>query len=160
MRPSPYKLLTLFLLPLTCGLFVNALHPEGIHSRLLIPAPSLQDTKAEVTIVSADSAFQLLITESAIFLDTRPQEEWQIDHIPQARSLVLQDYYTGDASLDALPLDRSYILYGFDDTTTDATILANEMISAGYNDVMILFGGLSAWLEFGFPTETPDSVNE
>lgn len=160
MSPSPYKLLILLFLPLICGLLVNALHPEGIHTRLLLPSPSVQDTQAEITIVSADSAFQLLMSESVIFLDTRPEEEWLIDHIPQARSLELQDYYTGDATLDGLPRDATYILYGFDDTTTDATILANAMISAGFGDVMILFGGLSAWLEFGFPTETPDSANE
>ncbi len=160
MRPSLYKLLTLLFLPLICGLFVIALHPEGIHTRLLLPAPSVHDTKADITIVSADSAFQLLMSESVIFLDARPQEEWQIDHIPQARSLELQNYYTGDATLDDWDSSQAYILYGFDDTTTDSTILAGAMISAGFDNVMILFGGLSAWLEFGFPTETPDSANE
>ncbi|MGH1362592.1 MAG: rhodanese-like domain-containing protein [Calditrichia bacterium] len=130
------------------------MHPEGIHPKLL--KPSLSPTPNEVLIISADSAFQKLLDNSAAFLDNRPAEEWQIDHIPSAMSLELMKYYTGETQLDSLQKEQTYILYTFDDSATDAAILAGEMLSSGFSDVHILYGGFAAWLERGYPLETPE----
>jgi len=154
MSSSAKRVLVLLFGPLILGLTINSIHQNGIHPKLL--KPNLSPTPSEVLIISADSAFQKLLDNSAVFLDNRPAEEWQIDHIPGALSFELMKYYIGEIQLDSLQKEQTYILYTFDDTATDAAILAGEMVSSGFSDVHTLYGGFAAWLERGYPVETPD----
>lgn len=145
------EMLLILSLTLVGGIFINQLHPQGIRWELLLPLSANAPTT--FTSINPEDAFLALMQEEAHFIDIRPAEEFEADHIAGAISLPLFDYFQSPDSLRKLATEKKYILYCFDPECKEAEMIAAEMIGYGFQDVAILEGGLSAWLGNGFPTE-------
>jgi rhodanese-related sulfurtransferase len=115
----------------------------------------LMEAKGRVGAVgSAEAAAQVAAGE-AVLLDVREGEEWQHGHIdgsiPVPRGLL--EFMADPASprhkagLD--PMRRVIVVCA---SGTRATFAAATLTALGYQDAVVLEGGLKAWAEAGLPT--------
>jgi len=147
------RLMLLLILSLSAGFVVNQFYSEGIRWPLLKPRIYSEKSIDSLQFISADSAFALHLFGEATFIDVRPGEEYEIDHIPGAISIPLSDYYKSPGMLQRLNKEERYILYCFEPECREVNALAVELIHNQFNNISILRGGFSEWLEKGFPVE-------
>ena len=136
---------------LILGFFVNQAHPRGIGWRLLLLSVDTQSRREAWNPISADSAFVHFMMKTAVFIDIRPGEEFDLDHIPDARSIPFHDFFKRRV------IDEVYetvlVLYAFEPMSTRPRLMAQQLRKMGYTCVMFIRNGFSEWLERGFPTE-------
>lgn len=147
------RLILLLILTLSAGFIVNQFYSEGIRWPLLKPRIYSEDSMNSLQFISADSAFALHLHGEAFFIDVRPGEEYEIDHIPGAISIPLLDYYKSPDMLQQLNKQKRYVLYCFEPECGEVSALAVELIHNEFYNISILYGGFSEWLEKGYPVE-------
>jgi rhodanese-related sulfurtransferase len=147
------RLVIVSALTLIAGFIFNQIYSAGIGWKLLKPRLISSNTQKQVQFISADSAFALHLEGEAFFVDARPEEEYEIDHIAGAFSMSLFTYYKSPDILERLNKNTPYILYCFEPECRDAAALAAEFVDKEFNNVFVLNGGFSEWLEKGYPAE-------
>jgi rhodanese-related sulfurtransferase len=147
------RLIILSVLTLIAGFIVNQVYSDGIGWALLKPRLVSSDAQKQIRYISADSAFAIHLQGEAFFVDARPAEEYQIDHIPGAFSIPLFTYYKSPEILEQFDKETTYILYCFEPECREAGALAAEFVGKGFNHIFVLNGGYSEWLEKGYPVE-------
>jgi rhodanese-related sulfurtransferase len=147
------RFIILGLFSLAAGIGINQLHPDGIRFRqllLLFPSSYAGNTRT----VSSDSALVWMFEESALFIDIRPADRYQIDHIPTAISLPFQN-----ASMDTLTQlpeafqKKPWVLYDFQSRTKPLLYMARQIKPIHHDSVFLLEGGFAGWLDRGYPAE-------
>ena len=134
---------------LILGMIVNQLNPDGIPARLLLGVSLFPDQDFNVKI-EADSAFVLLFQENIQFIDIRPSESYEQEHLPDALSFPFQKYFRQQIQLpDA---EKTVVLYGEKEDSLKVR-LCMEFLQKKYENTLMLKDGLLGWLEYGFPTE-------
>ncbi len=146
------RLLAIWVAALVLGFAVNQVLPEGIRWELLLPR--WERNSQAIGYISVDSAYTLYLKGQVQFVDIRPAEEFDIDHLPGAISLPLIEFFRAPERLKQLNSSRYYVLYCFEPQCDEATSLAGEFTAARFPHVSLLIGGFSAWLERGYPVET------
>jgi rhodanese-related sulfurtransferase len=113
------------------------------------------DAKAKVGSVAPKVAADELAKGSSVAVDVREAEEWQHGHIdrsvPAPRGLL--EFFADPTSprhKDALTPDRRTIVVCA--SGARATLAALTLKTMGYEDVVVLEGGLKAWMDAGLPT--------
>jgi len=135
-------------LSLLCAIVFNQSNPNGIP---LIP-PHLFD-KAPSGISPAD-ALKKLDSGEAVFLDARPSNFYDKDHIKGAKNLPLVIFdIMYMMELSDVDKDKEIIINGRSFSTRYDEELARKLKLLGHKDVKILEGGLSAWKKKGYPVE-------
>lgn len=147
------RMMLLLILSLSAGFVVNQFYSEGIRWFLLKPRIYSGESIGSLQFISADSAFALHLHGEASFIDVRAGEDYEIDHIPGAISIPLLDYYKSPDMLQQLNKQVRYILYCFEPECREVNALAVEFIHNKFNNIAILHGGFSEWLEKGYPVE-------
>lgn len=92
---------------------------------------------------------------SAVFLDVREPEEWQLGHIdgsvPAPRGLL--EFFADPASprhkAELEPTGRVIVVCA---SGARASLAAATLQAMGYRNVAVLDGGIKAWTEAGFAT--------
>lgn len=153
MRSLSLRLMLLLLLALGAGFIVNQFYSEGIRWGLLKPRFHSNEINQGIQFISADSAFALHLQGEAFFIDTRPQEEYEIDRIPGAISIPLLSYYKSPEILNGLDKQNNFIFYCFEPECREAKSLAVEFVHNRFKKVFVLSEGYSKWLERGYPVE-------
>jgi rhodanese-related sulfurtransferase len=153
MLPVFLRVILLLILTLGAGFTVNQFYSEGIRWGLLKPRFYNDELNQRIQSISADSAFALHLQGEAFFIDTRPAEEYKIDHIPAAISISLLSYYKSPDILNGLDKQNNYILYCFEPECREANALAVEFVHHRFANVFVLSEGFSEWLERGYPVE-------
>jgi len=91
-------------------------------------------------------------SKNAIFLDARPIEDYEAEHIAGALWLcfesVDEDY---DKVLGKTPKDQLLITYCSDQQCASAIKLADELVARGHTRVVIMLEGLPGWKDAGYP---------
>jgi rhodanese-related sulfurtransferase len=111
--------------------------------------------KAQVGAVGPADAAAELAAGKSVLLDVREAEEWQHGHIdgsvPAPRGLV--EFFADPTSprhKEALdPARRVIVVCASGARASLAALTLKEM---GYEDVVVLDGGLKAWTDAGLPT--------
>ena len=96
----------------------------------------------EIDVVAAEQA---VASGSVVLVDTRRLASWEHGHIAGALHLPT-------VGIDALPRDRTVIVYGWGPGCNGATATARMLLGTGL-DVRELLGGYEYWVRNGFPTE-------
>lgn len=116
----------------------------------------LIDAKAEVgSVAPADAAAQVAAGQ-AVLLDVREGEEWQHGHIdgslPAPRGLLefLADPASPRHKTGLDPAGRVIVVCA---SGTRATFAAATLKELGYQDPVVLEGGIKAWMAAGLPTQ-------
>jgi len=87
--------------------------------------------------------------EDVVLIDLRPPEAFRSGHLPRARSLPLDEVRRREAEV---PRTGRVVLYA--STPEEAAAAYQALREAGYRNVMVLAGGLPAWIRLGYPVET------
>ena len=87
--------------------------------------------------------------EDVVLIDLRPPEAFRSGHLPRARSLPLDEVRRREAEI---PRTGRVVLYA--STPGEAAAAYQALREAGHRNVMVLAGGLPAWIRLGYPVET------
>ncbi|MEO7308805.1 MAG: rhodanese-like domain-containing protein [Chitinophagaceae bacterium] len=83
----------------------------------------------------------------AIFLDAREFPEYQVSHLYNARHVGAKKFKPG--TIADLSLTQPLIVYCSIGKRSDT--VTQQLISAGYQDVRNLYGGIFEWVNYGHP---------
>jgi rhodanese-related sulfurtransferase len=86
--------------------------------------------------------------EDVVVIDLRPPEAFRAGHLPHARSLPL-----GELRRRAGEVPRAGRVVLYAATPEEAAAGYQALREAGHRNVMVLAGGLPAWIRLGFPVE-------
>lgn len=120
----------------------------AVSSGLMLLWPTIQRGRAGGS-VSPTQAVQLINHEDAVVVDVRPLASFQNGHIPHARNIPLAELVDKAAKL---PKDKPILVTC--DRGQIAVGGAAKLRKAGLERVMVIEGGLNAWLQAGLPTST------
>lgn len=116
-----------------------------------ITSVSNPETRADLSCAILDPAMQTIAPDelkarldsgnlNALLIDVREKEEWEIDHIPQARLIPLQ---TIPAHADALPKDTEIIIHC--KAGMRSARACEYLMSLGFENVTNVTGGMDAF---------------
>ncbi|MFO8048396.1 MAG: rhodanese-like domain-containing protein [Desulfosudaceae bacterium] len=122
----------------------------------------LTDAAGESLVISLKEASRLYMENKALFLDARPEWEFDRGHIQGALSLPWQNVDERFMALsDRLLKNKKTIITYCDGETCDLSHeLARFLSEMGMADVRVLVNGWSRWRQAGLPTETKEQDNE
>jgi len=113
------------------------------------------EARSLVGTVSPADASTELTAGSAVAVDVREPDEWQHGHIdgsvPAPRGL-LEFFADPTSPRHKDPLDPTRRAIVVCASGARATLAAATLKSMGYDDVVVLEGGLKGWTEAGLPT--------
>lgn len=124
-----------------------------------VPAPHPVATaespasKVEALFTTLEDAKSVFDSKAAIFLDSRPIEDYEAEHISGALSLYCENFdelYT--KVLEAFPKDKIIVTFCSDPECKEAIKLADALVARGHTKVVILLEGLPGWKDAGYPT--------
>lgn len=87
--------------------------------------------------------------EDVVVIDLRPPDAFRAGHLSHARSVPLGEVRRREAEI---PKAGRVVLYG--GTPEEAAAAYQALRDAGHRNIMVLAGGLPAWVRLGFPLET------
>jgi rhodanese-related sulfurtransferase len=86
--------------------------------------------------------------EDVVVIDLRAAEAFRAGHLPRARSLPIGELRRRQAEV---PRAGRVVLYAA--TPEEAAAAYQTLRDGGHRNVMVLAGGLPAWIRLGFPLE-------
>ena len=117
---------------------------------LLAPGPAAADHPPTFAILTIDADWLKILLDkggSLVVVDMRPPAAFEAGHVPGARSISLDDPVE---RLGELPKDRLIVLY-CDCPMEEISPAFQTLRFFGFPHVLVLHGGLAAWVERGYP---------
>ena len=109
---------------------------------------------AEGMMISLDEAEEYFFTESAIFLDARSQELYELAHIEGARSLPWDSVEERFSEVMAdISSETLIITYCDEESCSLSEDLALLLFQKGYRNVRVLVNGWMLWQQNHLPIE-------
>ena len=93
---------------------------------------------------------QKKIIESAIFLDTREKEEFEVSHIKGAKWVGFETFSM--ENLRETPKDQPIIVYC--SIGARSQDIGKKLVEEGFSEVYNLYGGIFHWVNEGYPVFT------
>jgi len=113
------------------------------------------EARSQIGSVSAAQAAAEMSSGQAVFLDVREPEEWQHGHIdgsvPAPRGL-LEFFADPTSPRSKKALDPTHRVIVICASGARATLAAATLKLMGYQDPVVLDGGLKGWTAAGLPT--------
>ncbi len=105
-------------------------------------------------MISLDDARELFFSHSAVFLDARPREFYELGHIAGARSLPYDEFDKLFPSvMKNVGTETIIVAYCDGEHCNLSKDLALALIHKGYSNVYVLPNGWTSWKEAGLPIE-------
>jgi len=86
--------------------------------------------------------------EDVVVIDLRSSDAFRVGHLPHARSLPI-----GELRRRAVEIPRAGRVVLYAATPDEAAAAYQALREAGHRNVMVLAGGLPAWIHLGFPVD-------
>lgn len=102
--------------------------------------------------IKIDLAYKLF-KEGKIFIDARPVEEFEENHIQGAINIPFYGSEKYDSVLSKISKDEVIITYCNGDDCDLSILLGDEIFAKGYKNVYVFFGGWKDWLKMNYPIE-------
>jgi rhodanese-related sulfurtransferase len=132
---------------LVLGTVFNLVNPGGINP---IPQVWLHSPLPEIDTQSAKMDFD---SGKALFIDARPNNQFTEKHLRGALNLPLAVFdFVYMMKFNHINPDRELIVYGRNISRYYDQEVAYLLASRGHLKIKVLSGGLTAWLERGYPT--------
>ena len=138
---------------LLAGMVVNQFIENGISWQILFWMHPADNDIDVVTILSAESAYLLWQDPETLFIDVRSEDDFHWDHIPGALSVPAAVFYRNPDTLRIFDQDKKTILYDFDPSDQTVRSMARYAKRRGIQQVFVLHGGFSEWLQMAYPVE-------
>jgi rhodanese-related sulfurtransferase len=147
------RIVAIGLVSLFIGIIVNQFLNQGIPLRvLMLSIPGKSGWKHYQT-ATADSAFFHFLEESAVFVDIRPQKDFDMDHVPGALSLPFREFFAEPSLFKDQDRETTYILYDAELNSRPVRLMGRQLEKMGFQNILILRGGFIEWLDRTFPVE-------
>ncbi|MCJ7812024.1 rhodanese-like domain-containing protein [bacterium] len=153
-----YRIIAIGFISLIIGIGTNQLINQGIRWPILLLVLSKTEEPVDLIYIPVDTARYLLLQKGAFFVDIRPKDEFEIDHIPGSFSLPFYQYFGQKNLLKTMDKNKTIILYCFEPINKKVELLAKQLLKEGFKQTRILQGGFAAWLENRYPLETGKSL--
>jgi len=136
----------------------NALSSNGIDpfkKRTLIPVvdDSVDIESEGIRIISLEHLRKVIDSGGAV-IDARPAAEYDAGHVPGAIHL---DYYEFGWQIDdvqpLLDYENELAIYCSGPLCEDSELLAKELYTLGYRNILVFRGGIEKWMEEGLLLE-------
>jgi rhodanese-related sulfurtransferase len=115
--------------------------------------PAAKPKKIEALFTTLPDAKALFDKKAALFIDARHREDYDVEHIPGAKSMFVDDVgKLDDSVLGGVPKDRTIVTYCSDPQCETAIKVADALAARGHTRVFILLEGLPGWKDAGYPT--------
>ncbi len=121
----------------------------AVISGAMLAWPMLSRARGSAGGIDTLVATQMVNQKHAVFVDVRPAEEYAKGHIPQARSLPLDQI---EARAQSLPKNKPLIIVCA--TGRSAGTAITQLKAKGLENVVALSGGMTAWHQAGLPVTT------
>jgi rhodanese-related sulfurtransferase len=131
------------------GLVFNQVRKEGIP---LIAAADAFRVETDAEFIKVDDARMLYEEGSAIFVDARAAEFFDIAHIEGAIN-VPPVSGAPDSLAYLLPADPAIVAYASEQSQRQAGVVADRLLEMGFGKVYVLYGGLEEWQRLDLPVE-------
>jgi rhodanese-related sulfurtransferase len=164
MTDKPWRPARLFLsaigiaaLGAALGLLANAVHPMGLPLLLReVPSPAVPVwVWREVRTVDAAEAHRLWRQGSATFVDARDPEDFAAAHIAGSLSLPYWGFSAAyPNAVGRLPKHGPILIYCYGSSCGLSMRLAKRLLREGYENLIVLDGGIAAWEAAGYPATT------
>jgi rhodanese-related sulfurtransferase len=132
---------------LAVGLLFNYANPKGVP---VVPPAWFRPETAEVDVRTAAALFE---SGQAVFVDARPKDVFERDHIQGAINVPPGFFsFVYGMKLSKTPPDKRIIVYGRTVSSRYDDDLAAEFAKKGRATTAVFPGALDAWKELGLPT--------
>jgi rhodanese-related sulfurtransferase len=131
------------------GLAINAVRRDPLPYDL--PAATLS-TRSGARIVFLSEARRLFEEGNFVFIDTRDEAAFLREHIEGALSLPASDFAELYPELTVWTAGQPLLLYGASGNLLTADDVAQQLHTAGMQDLRMLAEGLGGWKARGYPT--------
>lgn len=146
-----------------CAMVYNYFSPVGIalvgswdKEKGVISAGSKDNPVVhEIEIDNVAAVKEIYDAGDVVFIDARPEEDFNEGHIPGAVSMPVfsfEDYI--ETFYNTHPTATHIITYCSGRECQDSHELAQLLIDIGYSHVNVFIDGFPAWQEQGFPVES------
>jgi rhodanese-related sulfurtransferase len=139
------------------GLLANAVHPMGLPLLLReVPSPAVPLwVWRAVRTVDAAEAHKLWREGSATLVDARNSEDFAAAHIAHSLSLPYWGFSAAYPNVAGrLPKEGPTLIYCYGSSCGLSMRLAKRLLYEGYENLIVLDGGIAAWEAAGYPTTT------
>jgi len=157
MKVVAFLLLTAGILSAGCaGLATKAPEKVNIISSATpanLPAavqPAPVDEGANAPRISAEEAKKDYDNKAAVFVDTHPKAQYDIEHIAGAINVQAN---TIKQNFDKIPTGKKIIAYCSCGNEHSSGVLVSELQKKGITNSYALLGGTKAWKDAGYPME-------
>lgn len=101
-----------------------------------------------VPLIQPEELAEIQSDTDVVILDTRSPEEYQQEHLKNARFVGYKTFKVEDVA--DISKEKKIIVYCKDGNRSEK--IANQLIKAGYKRVKSLQGGIEEWKEQGYQT--------
>jgi rhodanese-related sulfurtransferase len=116
------------------------------------PKAKLTLSSGDTLMISLEDAEEHFLNHTALFLDARPHDLYQLGHIQGARSLPWEELDAGfAAAMSGVPSDTLIIAYCDGEGCGLSKELAEALLGKGYGNVRVLSNGWTLWQEQRLP---------
>jgi len=109
-----------------------------------------QDEGHDAPRISLADAKKAFDEKAAVFIDTHPPNQFEIEHISGAINIQPNAI---KQNLDKVPRDTKVIVYCACGSEHSSARVVSELHKAGITDSCALLGGTRAWREAGYPMD-------
>jgi rhodanese-related sulfurtransferase len=157
--------LIIIFLSMVLGILYNLLSPSGIPliaspkrvTRLNMDENFLKSLRTEEPLlIGLRDAYAIYEKKIGIFLDARPKDAYERAHIKGSFNLPYDDLPSYTEFISGLPMDTLIVTYCDGEACEASLKLAEELVSLGFEKVLVFLGGWDEWVEAGYPVESSE----
>ncbi len=139
----------LFLVAVAAALAMNHFSPAGL-PLLQLPQQSSSGTAALAKTVEVGFVRDMLDRGKGVLVDARSRVQYRQGHIPGAVSLPAYNHDEAIFSfMETYAAETTVVTYCSGVHCSDSHVLAEELVAAGYENVLVFSGGVEVWKNSG-----------
>lgn len=128
--------------------------PAGTAPPAYPPATSPASTLRGLVLIEPEDAYASFRQRTAIFVDARGAEHFNLGHIPGAVDLPITEFSETFPKVEGLlPKDARLIVYCEGVDCDEAQTLSWELVGRGFKGIVYFKKGWEAWDKAGYPQE-------
>lgn len=105
-----------------------------------------------IAFITLAEAEELFARGEAIFIDSRPEEDYTKGHILGALTIPFEEQKKNDLiAQHSLPKDQTLVVYCDGDECQSSVELAKILHQRHFTSIKVFFGGWAEWIKAGLP---------
>ncbi len=135
------------------GFIYSAAKERGIFARTAPLIGGIDVGTNTPSMISAEEAWSLFQTKSALFIDSRHDFDFKIGHIKGAVNIPLNEFDGKKALLENTSKEQPLVAYCDGAECNSSIELAVKLANNGFKNVRIFFDGWREWRDANHPIE-------